>query len=243
MDGKVAIVTGGGSGIGRASARLLAQHRATVVVADRNGRSADLVSSEITKAGGTAFPVCVNIADHGEAQGLVDQTISNLGIVDILLHCAGICPRKPLLETSAEEWRQVLSVNLDGTFYVAQSVGKAMAKRGSGTIILLASDVAAHGTADYAPYAVSKGGVITLTKSLAIALGKFGVTVNALNPGVTDTPLARHAIPAWEQRRAYDVLGRFSTPEEIAELVLFMAGRGGRFMTGQIISVRMRSIA
>jgi len=97
-----------------------------------------------------------------------------------------------------------------------------------------------NGSIDYAHYAASKGGMIALTKSLALALGKHGVTVNALNPGITDTPLARAAVTEWEQKMKLDVLGTCSRPDEIAETMLFLAGTGGAFMTGQLIGTRMR---
>ena len=112
-------------------------------------------------------------------------------------------------------------------------------------MILLTSDRGLYGSADYAHYAASKGAMIALTKSLAIALGRDGVTVNGLNPGMTDTPLARGAITpeSWRAKESYDVMGSHSIPEDIAEIVLFLAGTAGRFMTGQIVATRMRSIA
>jgi len=141
---------------------------------------------------------------------------------------------------SDEEWRDVLRINLDGTFFVTRDVGRIMAAQRSGTMILITSDRGVYGSVDYAHYAASKGGMIALTKSLALALGKYGVTVNAINPGITDTPLARAAVTAWEEKRALDVLGSYSEPEDIAETILFLAGTAGRYTTGQIIGTRMR---
>ena len=141
---------------------------------------------------------------------------------------------------SDEEWRDVLRINLDGSFYIARDVGRVMAAQRSGTMILITSDRGVYGTADYGHYAASKGGMIALAKSLALALGKFGVTVNAINPGLTDTPLARAAVTAWEEKRALDVLGSYSQPEEIAETILFLAGTAGKYMTGQVIGTRTR---
>jgi NAD(P)-dependent dehydrogenase (short-subunit alcohol dehydrogenase family) len=117
-----------------------------------------------------------------------------------------------------------------------------MAERGYGRIINLASDRATFGLVNGAHYATSKGGVIALTKSLALELGRSGVTVNAINPGTTDTPLARGTLSdeEWQSRARQDPLGRFSTPEDIAQLVVFLAGAGGAFMTGQVVTVRMR---
>jgi len=139
----------------------------------------------------------------------------------------------------------VLRINLDGTFFVARAVGRVMRQQKSGTMILLTSDRGQNGAADYAHYAASKGGMIALAKSLAIALGPHGVTVNCLNPGMTDTPLARGAIPdaSWAAKQGVDVLGTHSKPEQIAEMVLFLAGTAGDFMTGQIVATRMRNFA
>jgi len=222
LQGKVAIVTGGGSGIGRAAATALAAKGAQVVVAD--------LSSEPP----------TDVGDSADVRRLVDGTVARYGKVDILVHAAGICPRKPILEMSDEDWRQVLRVNLDGTFYVTREVARVMAKQRSGTMILITSDRGVHGSIDYAHYAASKGGMLALAKSLALTLGKYGVTVNSINPGLTDTPLARAANPQWQDKLALDVLGKSSEPQEIAELVLFLAASGGGFMTGQVVSARMR---
>jgi len=222
LQGKVAIVTGGGSGIGRAAAEALAANGVQVVVAD-------LSSEPPTDVGNSA-----------DVRRLVDETVARHGRIDILVHAAGICPRKPILEMTDEDWRQVLRVNLDGTFYVTREVARVMTKQRAGTMILITSDRGVHGSIDYAHYAASKGGMIALAKSLALTLGKYGVTVNSINPGLTDTPLARAANPQWQAKLALDVLGKSSEPQEIGELVLFLAGTGGGFMTGQVVSARMR---
>ena len=243
VENKVAIVTGGASGIGRASALLLAKNGAKVVIADRDAAGAQSVRQEIAASGGGAIDVAFDIADSKGVQRLVDRAMTEFRRVDVLLHSAGICPRKPFLEMTDEDWRQVLSVNLDGTFYITRSVGRIMMEQKSGTMILLTSDRGLYGAVDAAHYAASKGGMIALTKSLAIALGKYGVTVNGLNPGMTDTPLGRGAQTdaTWAAKTGYDVLGTYSRPEEIAEIVLFLSGTAGPFMTGQIVGTRMRS--
>jgi NAD(P)-dependent dehydrogenase (short-subunit alcohol dehydrogenase family) len=237
---QVVVVTGGGSGIGRASAMLLATHGAKLVVADRNADGVRRSREEIVAHGGTAIDVAVDVGVSAEAQRLVERTLAEYGRIDVLLHGAGICPRKPFLEMTDEDWREVLRVNLDGTFFVTRQVGRVMAAQRSGTMILVTSDRGLYGSVDYAHYAASKGGMIALTKSLALVMGKYGVTVNGLNPGMTDTPLARAANVQWEQKLALDVLGKAGLPEEIAEIVLFLAGTAGKFMTGQIVGTRMR---
>lgn len=242
---KVVIITGGGSGIGRASAELLARHGAKLVIADRDADSARAVAADITYAGGLAIAVSVDVGDSGQVGGMIRQTLDQWERIDALVHCAGVCPRAPVLDMSDEEWRDVLRINLDGTFFVVRAVGRVMREQKSGTMVLLTSDRGQNGAADYAHYAASKGGMIALAKSLAIALGPSGVTVNCLNPGMTDTPLARGAISdsSWKMKQSVDVLGTHSEPEQIAELVLFLTATGGGFMTGQIIATRMRNFA
>jgi len=243
VSGRSALVTGGASGIGHASAIALAREGAAVAVVDRNAQAAAEVAESIRAGGGRATALALDVSDSAAVRDVVARVREDFGRIDALVHCAGICPRRPLLEMSDEEWRNVLAVNLDGTFYIAREVGRVMVEQEAGTMILLTSDRGVHGSADYAHYAASKGGMIALTKSLALNLGQHGVTVNGVNPGMTDTPLARGAIAAWDEKKSYDTLGTFSLPEEIAELVLFLAGTGGAFMTGQIISARMRKTA
>ena len=240
LTGKVAIVTGGASGIGRASALLLGAHGATVVVADRDAAGAAAAAAAIVDGGGGAIAIAGDIGASADARGLVERTVAEYGQLDVLVHSAGICPRHPFLQMTDEDWREVQRVNLDGTFYVTQATARAMVARGAGTIVLITSDRGVYGSIDYAHYAAAKGGTIALTRSLALTLGKHGVTVNGINPGLTDTPLGRAANPQWASKMEIDVLGRCSLPEEIAEMVLFLAGTAGRFMTGQILSTRMR---
>jgi NAD(P)-dependent dehydrogenase (short-subunit alcohol dehydrogenase family) len=237
---KIAIVTGGASGIGRACAALLGKSGAQVIVADRDEGQALGVCEEIRNHGGSAIDMACDVSDSKAVSGLVECTKTKFGRIDVLVHAAGICPRKPFLEMTDEDWRDVLNVNLDGTFYVTREVARVMSTQRFGTMILITSDRGVHGSIDYAHYAASKGGMIALTKSLALTMGKFGVTVNAVNPGLTDTPLGRAANPQWQEKMAIDVLGKVSEPADVAEMVLFLAGTGGAFMTGQVVGARMR---
>lgn len=239
--GKVIIVTGAASGIGHATCELFAAQGAKVVVADLNQVGIDTLVGDIEKSGGTANAFQFDVSDAAQCQRLVQHAVKTFGRLDVLVHAAGICKPRPLLELSNEEWCQTLRVNLDGTFFLTRDVGKVMATQKSGTMILLTSDRGVFGSIDYAHYAASKGGMIALTKSLALALGQYNVTVNGLNPGMTDTPLARGANPTnWDAKVASDVLGKASMPEEIAQTMLFLAGPGGQYTTGQILGTRIR---
>ena len=240
LKNKVAIVTGGASGLGKASAKLLAREGAKVIIADNDKNHTKEVVDLIQAEGGIAVAFDCDVSQSAQDSQLVEFTIDQFKSIDVLMHGAGICPRMQYLEMTDDEWSRVLRINLDGTFYITREVGKVLAKQNSGTMILISSDRGIHGSIDYAHYAASKGGMIALTKSLAQLMGKYNVTVNAINPGMTDTPLARAAVTQWQEKMKLDVLGKYSEPEEIAEIVLFLASKAGGFMTGQIIGTRMR---
>jgi NAD(P)-dependent dehydrogenase (short-subunit alcohol dehydrogenase family) len=239
LGGKTALVTGGASGIGRACAILLAANGARVAVADRNTGGSAAVQSEI---GASAIAIAVDIGESASVDAMVAQTMAAFGRIDILVHCAGVSPRRAVVDMSDEDWRGVMAVNLDGTMFTTRAVARVMIPAASGTMILIASDRGLLGQANKSAYAASKGGVIAFNRSLALELAPHGITVNAINPGTTDTPLVRAQMPPelWESRLKTDPLGKMSMPEDIAEMVLFLAGAGGRFMTGQLVTTRMR---
>lgn len=241
-ENKVAIVTGAGSGIGKACAVALAQNGAAVVVADLNVESAQLTAARINAAGGVAQAQALDVAQRSSCAALVTQTTNAYGRIDVLVNCAGISVRQTVLEMSDEDWHRVIGVNLHGTFHITSAVAPVMVVQGGGSIILLASDRGIFGLAGGAHYSASKGAVIAYAKSLALELGANGITVNAINPGTTDTPMARGTLTdeEWQKRWSQDPLGRLSVPEDIAQIVLFLAGPASRFMTGQLISTRMR---
>lgn len=240
LAGRIALVTGGASGIGLASARLMAREGATVVVSDIDGDGAVAAAQAIVAEGGRATGHRLDVGESAAVSALVAQAVRDHGGIDVLLHAAGIYPKAPFLEMTDEQWRHVLRVNLDGSFFVTREVAKAMATARRGTMILMTSDRGVHGSIDFAHYAAAKGGTIALVKSLALNLGKYGVTANGINPGLTDTPLARGGNPNWKDKQALDVLGTHSTAEQIAETVLFLAATAGAYMTGQVVSTRMR---
>jgi 2-hydroxycyclohexanecarboxyl-CoA dehydrogenase len=236
---KTALVTGGASGIGKASALLLAANGARVAVADRNAEGSAAVQAQI---GANAIALKVEIGDSASVDAMTERTVAALGKIDILVHCAGISPTKPVVDMSDEDWRSVMAVNLDGTMYVTRASARVMIPAAAGTMVIIASDRGLLGAQNKSAYAASKGGVIAYMRSLALELAPHTITVNAINPGTTDTPLVRAGMrpELWESRLKTDPLGKMSQPEDIAEMVLFLAGAGGRFMTGQLVTTRMR---
>jgi NAD(P)-dependent dehydrogenase (short-subunit alcohol dehydrogenase family) len=243
LNGRVALVTGGASGIGLACARLLARNGAAVAVADRNVAGAEAASAEIAAAGARTLALAVDVASSASVQTMVDATVERFEKIDMLVHCAGVSPRKNVVDMTDDDWHRVIAVNLDGTMFVARAVARTMLPRRAGTMVLIASDRGLLGQSAKSAYAASKGGVIAFAKSLALEMGPHGITVNALNPGTTDTPLIRAEMPPAlrEQRIRTDPLGKLSEPEDIAEMILFLAGPAARFMTGQLMTTRMRS--
>ena len=238
---KSILITGAASGIGKACAELFAREGARLVLADRNDAALQTLSASLRSQAPSVHSMAFDVGDSSQCKALVDFTVAQHGRIDVLIHAAGICLACPLLEMSDDQWRETLRINLDGSFFITREVAKAMVPQKSGTMVLLTSDRGLYGSQTYAHYAASKGGMIALTKSLALSLGKYGVTVNGLNPGMTDTPLARDANPhLWNEKIALDVLGTANLPEQAAQTLLFLAGVGGSFTTGQILGTRLR---
>jgi NAD(P)-dependent dehydrogenase (short-subunit alcohol dehydrogenase family) len=238
---KVTLVTGAASGIGRACALRFARSGANVAIADRNAAGINEVCSQIAVQGGTALPLEVDVGDSRSVDQMVARVVEAYGRLDVLVHCPGIVHVAPVSRMTDDQWRNVLRVNLDGTFFACRAAVRAMTPQGSGKIIVLASDRGIEGHPTNSAYAASKGGVIAFFRSLAREVGPLGITVNALNPGQTDTPLMRGTMSEENiaRRAASDPLGRIGTPEDAAEMLLFLATTGGDIMTGQLVQVRM----
>jgi NAD(P)-dependent dehydrogenase (short-subunit alcohol dehydrogenase family) len=244
LDGKVAVVTGGGAGMGASIASLLADAGAHVVVADCDVAAADNTVGAIERAGASAQAMRVDVADESSIGQLFAAVSSEAGEVDILVNNVGIFPKYPFTETTTEQWDQIHSVNLRGAFVCMREAARSMIRNGSGGRIICISSIASIHPATYgnAAYSASKGGVNMLTRGAALDLAEHHITVNAILPGGVRTEsgmrLGRtRAVtgPACDDRRF--LLGWKPTPQPIAAAVLFLAGTSGEHITGQTLVV------
>jgi NAD(P)-dependent dehydrogenase (short-subunit alcohol dehydrogenase family) len=239
---RVAVVTGGASGIGLGVTRRFAADGHPVAVLDRNASAAETAADELRSEGATAVAVEVDVADRASVDGAFDRVRAELGRVAILVTSAGIESFDPLLEIDAETWDRILAVNLTGTFTCVQAAVPDMLSAGWGRIVTIASSSAQSGAPNMAHYAASKGGVIGLTKAVAVELARRGITVNTIPPSLVDTPMARQAevagdFPGVDVVGPMVPLGRAGTPDDIAAACAFLCSDDGSYITGQIIGV------
>ncbi|MDR7482476.1 MAG: SDR family oxidoreductase [Armatimonadota bacterium] len=240
LDDRVALVAGGASGIGAAAAQALAAHGARVVVADLNVDGARAVAGAIQHDGGRAEVEPVDVTDPASAAGVVARAAGRWGALDVLVVTPGINIRKPLLQYSDDEFDRVVLVNLKGNFRLMQAAGAVMAPRGRGSIIVLSSIRALVVEPGQGVYAATKAGLLQLVRTLAAELGPQGVRVNAVAPGVVETPLTRPIQDHPDWYRAYaakPALGRWASPDEIAGPIVFLASEAASYVTGSLLLV------
>ncbi|MFO0732586.1 MAG: 3-oxoacyl-[acyl-carrier-protein] reductase [Nitrospiraceae bacterium] len=238
LQGKVAVVTGGAQGIGRAIAEALAEDGADIVVADLDpGRSQEAVAA-IEKIGRKALNVKVNVADFNDTKAMADHVLKEWCKIDILVNNAGITRDGLLLRMKEEDWNLVLQVNLNGTFHCTKAVLQAMTKQRYGRIVNIASIVGAMGNVGQANYAASKAAVIGFTKTVAREYASRSVTVNAVAPGFIDTAMTQGLPPDVKEALQKQIpLGRLGLPSDIAAAVKFLVSDAASYITGQVLHV------
>ncbi len=236
LAGKVALVTGGNGGIGLGMARGLAQAGANIVIAGQQAAKSAAAAAELSTLGIKTAIVTVNVADDASCKAMIAETITRMGRLDILVNNAGINIRKPPDQMSPAEWRQVLSINLDGAFYCSHAAYPELKRNGGGKIINIGSMLSIFGTSFAPAYAASKGGIVQLTKSLATAWAKDKIQVNAILPGWIDTDLTKRA--RQEVAGLHDKVldrtpaGRWGDPADFSGAAIFLASGASDFITG-----------
>lgn len=239
LEGRVAIVTGSGQGIGRAIALGMAREGAAVAIAEINEANGLQVKSDVEGLGGKASAIPTDVSREESVNAMVEQSVKEFGRVDILVNNAGIYPVSPIEEMAEELWDRVIGTNLIGTFLCSKAVVPGFLKQRAGRIINMASGRALQGAVEGAHYAASKAGIIGFTKALALEVAPHGVTVNAICPGVTDTaqPRGHRTEEELYAMAAKIPLGRIGQTEDLVGPAIFLASDAARFVTGQMVIV------
>jgi NAD(P)-dependent dehydrogenase (short-subunit alcohol dehydrogenase family) len=242
LQGRVALITGGGAGIGRAIAQAYVTEGARVAVLDRDAAAARAAAAEVE-----GLALAADVVDAGQVRAAVAHTLKRLGRIDVLVNNAGVSPAAPFLELSEDDWRQTFRVNVDGVAQMCRAVLPPMIEQGSGVVINLSSWLGKAGRPLFSAYAASKFAVLGLTQSLAWEMAPHGIRVNALCPGIiAGTPMraeieavqARLGLPGTEERvQAAVPLARPGRPEDVARVAVFLASDDAAYLTGEAVNV------
>ena len=232
LEGRVAIVTGAAQGIGRAIAEKLKQEGASIAVADLNGEGASAVAQQLD-----GLAIEGDISSEADAKSIAEQTLGRYGKIDVLVNAAAIDPFVPWDEVDFAYWRKIMSVNLDGAYLISRAVEGPMRAAGYGRIVHIASNAFLAGTPNMGPYLAAKGGVVGLTRALATELGRYGITANAVAPGITRTEgaLATPHKDAFDFVQSLQAIPRHGLPADIAPAAAFLASEESGWVTGQLL--------
>ena len=239
LKNRVAVVTGGASGIGEAICIEFAKEGAAIAIADRDLEKGDALALRIRKTGGRISAFMVDVRDAALVAQTVSRILEMFGTIDILVNCAGINKFKPVYEFSTEEWEAIRSVNLDGPWHFSRAVMKVMMEKRYGKIVNIASTAGIRATPHASPYSTAKHGLVGLTKTIAVDLGPFGINVNCICPASIDSPLLRESTSeAYRQKMIERLpLGRLGRADDIAKAALFLASDEASWITGAILPV------
>ncbi|MEM1323835.1 MAG: SDR family NAD(P)-dependent oxidoreductase [Bacteroidota bacterium] len=243
VNNKVVIITGAGSGIGKASAQLFAEHGAKVVISDINEANAQQVAQEIKEQGGEALALPCNVTQYEEVEQLIQQTVEHFGQLDVMVNNAGIGPKHPakVAEHTMDDWHNVIAVNQTGVFYCMQLALRQMMQQGSGNIVNIASLAGLKASGKNLSYSASKFAVVGMTKSAALEYASKNIRINAVCPGYTESALLQQLLdtrPDMEKfLKSYIPMKRFGHAQEIAQAVVWLASDGTSFMTGQTVTL------
>lgn len=239
LQNKIAIVTGGASGIGKAVVLEFASQGAAVAIADINPDNANAVATEIETAGGTAAAYEVDVSNPASIKSAVDGVVEQFGTIDILVNCAGINKFGRFWEFTTEEWEAIRSVNLDGPWHFSQAVVRVMLEKKYGKIVNIVSTAGTRATPRAAPYSTSKHGLVGLTRMLAVDLGEFGINANCICPASVDSPLLRETVSDAYRQAMIDrlPLRRLGKGEDIAKAAAFLASDDAEWITGAVLPV------
>jgi NAD(P)-dependent dehydrogenase (short-subunit alcohol dehydrogenase family) len=240
LQDRIAVVTGAGSGNGRAIAIGMAREGAHVVIADVNQQGAEATAQDISALGRQTLVLKTDVSRVHEIEAMVQAVMERFGRIDILVNNAGVIVRQPLLEITEATWDRILAINLKGVFFCTQAVARVMIRQGQGKIVNIASIAGVRAEPRRVHYNTSKAGVIMLTKSAAVELAPFHVNVNAIGPGLIETPMTRELIADMNQAKYWQEnipWGRIGKPEDLVGAAIFLASDEAEYITGVTIFV------